>query len=125
MKGQKYRRSYSRSSGFGRLPSDGAGYRQDSETGAQDPEAVRLTHVLNGQIHQVLRKVEGKVTFHTARRLRSRSRNTERGLRGPSRDGRAAKLQSGLGCTAVLSYGEDCRSLAIVDSPRLNNGSMV
>jgi len=55
--------------------------------------------VLNGHIHQTLQKVEGNITFHTAR----------------STAVPAEKLRSFLGLTAV-SYVETGHSLAVIDS---------
>jgi 3',5'-cyclic AMP phosphodiesterase CpdA len=71
--------------------------------------------VLNGHIHQVMQKVEGKVTFHTARSTAFPQSQPGRGTPGPMRDLPAEKLRSMLGLTAV-SYVENAGSLAIVDS---------
>jgi 3',5'-cyclic AMP phosphodiesterase CpdA len=71
--------------------------------------------VLNGHIHQVLQKVEGKVTFHTARSTAFPQSEPGMGSPGPMRDLPAAKLKTMLGLTAV-SYVENPGSLAIVDS---------
>jgi 3',5'-cyclic AMP phosphodiesterase CpdA len=71
--------------------------------------------VLNGHIHQVMQKVEGNVTFHTARSTAFPQSEPGKGSPGPMRDLPAAKLKSTLGLTAV-SYTENRGSLAIVDS---------
>jgi 3',5'-cyclic AMP phosphodiesterase CpdA len=71
--------------------------------------------VLNGHIHQVMQKVEGKVTFHTARSTAFPQSQPGRGTPGPMRDLPAEKLRSMLGLTSV-SYVENAGSLAIVDS---------
>jgi 3',5'-cyclic AMP phosphodiesterase CpdA len=71
--------------------------------------------VLNGHVHQVLRKVEGKVTFHTARSTAFPQSEPGKGTPGPVRDLPAGKLKSALGITAV-SYVENSGSLAVVDS---------
>jgi len=71
--------------------------------------------VLNGHIHQVLKKVEGKVTFHTARSTAFPQSEPGKGTPGPMRNLPAEKLKSTLGLTAV-SYVENPGSLAIVDS---------
>jgi 3',5'-cyclic AMP phosphodiesterase CpdA len=71
--------------------------------------------VLNGHIHQVMQKVEGKVTFHTARSTAFPQSQPGRGTPGPMRDLPAERLKSTLGLTAV-SYVENAGSLAIVDS---------
>jgi 3',5'-cyclic AMP phosphodiesterase CpdA len=71
--------------------------------------------VLNGHIHQVMRKVEGNVTFHTARSTAFPQSEPGKGTPGPIRDLPATKLKAALGLTAV-SYVENQGSLAIVDS---------
>ena len=71
--------------------------------------------VLNGHIHQVMKKVEGKVTFHTARSTAFPQSEPGKGTPGPIRDLPADKLKAALGLTAV-SYVEKPGSLAIVDS---------
>jgi 3',5'-cyclic-AMP phosphodiesterase len=71
--------------------------------------------VLNGHIHQVMRKVEGNVTFHTARSTAFPQSEPGKGSPGPMRDLPAARLKAALGLTAV-SYVENPGSLAIVDS---------
>jgi 3',5'-cyclic-AMP phosphodiesterase len=72
--------------------------------------------VLNGHIHQILQKVEGNVTFHTARS--TAFPQPEPGMAespGPIKNVPAEKLRSFLGLTRV-SYVEKKGSLAIVDS---------
>jgi 3',5'-cyclic-AMP phosphodiesterase len=71
--------------------------------------------VLNGHIHQVMQKVEGKVTFHTARSTAFPQPEPGKGSPGPIRDLPAARLKGTLGLSAV-SYVETTGSLAIVDS---------
>jgi len=71
--------------------------------------------VLNGHIHQVMQKVEGNVTFHTARSTAFPQSEPGKGTPGPIRDLPAAKLKASLGLTTV-SYVENRGSLAIVDS---------
>ncbi|HEV3299684.1 MAG TPA: metallophosphoesterase [Planctomycetaceae bacterium] len=71
--------------------------------------------VLNGHIHQVLQKVEGHVTFHTARSTAFPQSQPGKGTPGPMRNLPAEGLRSTLGLTAV-SYVENSGSLAIVDS---------
>lgn len=70
--------------------------------------------VLNGHVHQVLQKVEGKVTFHTARSTAFPQSEPGKGTPGPVRDLPAGKLRGALGITAV-SYVETPGSLAVVD----------
>ena len=90
--------------------------------GTRDSEqALRLLRrfgsvtVLNGHIHQVLQKVEGKVTFHTARSTAFPQSEPGKGSPGPMRGLPADKLKAALGLTAV-SCAENVGSLAIVDS---------
>jgi 3',5'-cyclic-AMP phosphodiesterase len=71
--------------------------------------------VLNGHIHQILQKVEGKVTFHTARS--TAFPQPEPGTApspGPMRDVSAGRLRSLLGITRV-AYVERNQSLATTD----------
>jgi 3',5'-cyclic-AMP phosphodiesterase len=70
--------------------------------------------VLNGHIHQVMQKVEGNVTFHTARSTAFPQSEPGKGTPGPIRDLPAEKLKAALGLSAI-SYVENRGSLAIVD----------
>jgi Icc protein len=72
--------------------------------------------VLNGHIHQVMQKVEGHVTFHTARS--TAFPQPAPGMAdspGPIKNVPADKLRSMLGLTS-LNYRVAGQSLAIVDS---------
>jgi Icc protein len=71
--------------------------------------------VLNGHIHQAMRKVEGKVTFHTARSTAFPQHEPGKGSPGPIRDLPAGRLRATLGLSTV-SYVETTGSLAVVDS---------
>ena len=72
--------------------------------------------VLNGHIHQVLQKVEGNVTFHTARSTAFPQPEPGKAESpGPLKNVPADKLKSVLGVTQV-SYVENKKSLATVDS---------
>jgi 3',5'-cyclic AMP phosphodiesterase CpdA len=71
--------------------------------------------VLNGHVHQVMQKVEGKVTFHTARSTAFPQPEPGKGAPGPIRDLTAARLKATLGLAAV-SYVEKSTTLALVDS---------
>jgi 3',5'-cyclic-AMP phosphodiesterase len=71
--------------------------------------------VLNGHIHQVLQKVEGHMTFHTARSTAFPQSEPGKGTPGPMRGLAAEKLKTTLGLSAV-SYVENRGSLALVDS---------
>jgi 3',5'-cyclic-AMP phosphodiesterase len=72
--------------------------------------------VLNGHIHQILQKVEGNVSFHTARST-AFPQPTPGGAAspGPMKDVPADKLRQLLGLTSV-KYLQGDKSLAIIDS---------
>lgn len=72
--------------------------------------------VLNGHIHQVLQKVEGNVTFHTARSTAyPQPAPSTAPAPGPIKDVPAEKLRSVLGVTDV-NYVAKASQLAVVDS---------
>ena len=72
--------------------------------------------VLNGHVHQVLQKVEGNITFHTARSLAfPQPRPGEAPNPGPLKNVAADKLRDMLGITNV-DYVVRRGSLAIADS---------
>lgn len=72
--------------------------------------------VLNGHIHQILQKVEGNITFHTARSTAFPQPEPGKAESpGPMKDVPAEKLKSMLGLTSV-SYVQQNGSLAVVDS---------
>jgi 3',5'-cyclic AMP phosphodiesterase CpdA len=72
--------------------------------------------VLNGHIHQVFRKVEGNVTFHTARSTAfPQPEPGKAAAPGPLKGVPADRLRAMLGLTSV-SYIEGQGPLAIVDS---------
>jgi DNA topoisomerase VI subunit B len=72
--------------------------------------------VLNGHIHQILQKVEGNVTFHTARSTAfPQPAPGTAPAPGPIKDVPADKLRSMLGLTAVTYVSNDS-PLAVVDS---------
>lgn len=71
--------------------------------------------VLNGHIHQAMQKVEGKVTFHTARSTAFPQSEPGKGSPGPIRDLPAGRLRATLGLSTV-AYVERSGSLAVVDS---------
>ena len=72
--------------------------------------------VLNGHIHQTMKKVEGNVTFHTARSTAfPQGEPGKAESPGPVKNVAADKLRSVLGLTSV-KYVEKESSLAIVDS---------
>ena len=72
--------------------------------------------VLNGHIHQVMQKVEGNVTFHTARSTAyPQPAPGAADSPGPMKDLPAGKLGQTIGITQVR-YVENNKALAIVDS---------
>jgi len=72
--------------------------------------------VLNGHIHQILQKVEGNVTFHTARSTAFPQPEPGKAASpGPIKNVPADKLRRVLGITN-LAYVERKNSLAIIDS---------
>ncbi len=72
--------------------------------------------VLNGHVHQILQKVEGKVTFHTARSTAFPQPEPGKAESpGPIKNVAADKLKSVLGVTQV-NHVENKKSLATIDS---------
>jgi Icc protein len=72
--------------------------------------------VLNGHIHQILQKVEGNVTFHTARSTAfPQPAPGAAPAPGPIKDVPADRLRSTLGVTSVTYIARN-GSLAVVDS---------
>jgi 3',5'-cyclic AMP phosphodiesterase CpdA len=77
--------------------------------------------VLNGHVHQILQRVEGNVTFHTARSTAfPQPAPGSAPSPGPVRDLPAGRLRSTLGVTTVR-YVEGRGTLAIAD-PTLSEG---
>jgi 3',5'-cyclic AMP phosphodiesterase CpdA len=72
--------------------------------------------VLNGHVHQILQRVEGNVTFHTARSTAfPQPAPGSAPSPGPVRDLPAGRLRSTLGVTTV-AYVEGRGTLAVTDS---------
>jgi 3',5'-cyclic-AMP phosphodiesterase len=88
---------------------------RDAEQALKTLKRFGSLTVLNGHIHQIMQKVEGNVTFHTARSTAFPQSEPGKGTPGPIRDLPAEKLEAALGLTTV-SYVENRGSLAIVDS---------
>jgi 3',5'-cyclic AMP phosphodiesterase CpdA len=90
-----------------------------TEDGAQALGLLRRfgsVTVLNGHVHQILQRVEGRVTFHTARS--TAFPQPEPGTApspGPVRNVAADRLRSVLGITNV-TYTEGTRTLAVTDT---------
>jgi 3',5'-cyclic-AMP phosphodiesterase len=88
---------------------------KDSEQALKILKRFGSLTVLNGHIHQVLQKVEGNVTFHSARSTAFPQSQPGKGTPGPIRDLPATKLKSMLGLSEV-AYVENSGTLTIVDS---------
>ena len=90
-----------------------------TEDGAQALELLKRfgsVTVLNGHVHQILQKVEGKVTFHTARSTAFPQPEPGKAESpGPIKNVAADKLRGVLGVSQV-SYVENKKSLATVDA---------
>jgi Icc protein len=88
---------------------------QDSEQALKLLRRFGSVSVLNGHIHQVLQKVEGNITFHTARSTAfPQPAPGTADSPGPMKNVLAEKLRSMLGLTGV-HYKEHDRTLAVVD----------
>jgi 3',5'-cyclic AMP phosphodiesterase CpdA len=87
---------------------------QDAEQALALLRRFASVTVLNGHIHQVMQKVEGKVVFHTARSTAFPQAEPGKGTPGPVRDVPAEKLRGVLGLSQV-SYVATKTSLAIAD----------
>jgi hypothetical protein len=87
---------------------------RDAEQALKTLKRFGSLTVLNGHIHQILQKVEGTVTFHSARSTAFPQSEPGKGTPGPIRDLPADRLKAALGLSAV-SYVENRGSLAIVD----------
>jgi 3',5'-cyclic AMP phosphodiesterase CpdA len=89
---------------------------EDSEQALTLLKRFGSVTVLNGHVHQILQKVEGKVTFHTARSTAFPQPEPGKAESpGPIKNLAADKLRSVLGVTQV-NYVENKKSLATVDS---------
>jgi 3',5'-cyclic AMP phosphodiesterase CpdA len=89
---------------------------EDSEQALSYLKRFGSVTVLNGHVHQIMQKVEGNVTFHTARS--TAFPQPEPGTAespGPIKNIPAGKLGSVLGLTKV-NYVENGGALAILDS---------
>ena len=89
---------------------------EDSEQALSYLKRFGSVTVLNGHIHQVMQKVEGNVTFHTARS--TAYPQPEPGTApapGPVKDLPADRLSKTIGVTQIR-YVETNKSLAIVDT---------
>src|SRR5690349_2577778 len=94
----------------------------DSEQALSYVKRFGSVTVLNGHIHQIMQKVEGKVSFHTA--MSTAFPQPAPGTApsaGPMKVP-ADRLQQVLGITDV-NYLVSGRSLAVVDSPLADSGS--
>jgi 3',5'-cyclic-AMP phosphodiesterase len=94
----------------------------DSEQALSYVKRFGSVTVLNGHIHQIMQKIEGKVSFHTA--MSTAFPQPAPGTApsaGPMKVP-ADQLQRVLGITDV-KYLVSGRSLAVVDSPLADSGS--
>ena len=88
---------------------------EDSEQASALLKKFGSVTVLNGHIHQVMQKVEGNITFHTARSTAYPQPAPGTAPRpGPMKDVPADRLPSMIGVTQAR-YVESTKSLAIVD----------
>jgi 3',5'-cyclic AMP phosphodiesterase CpdA len=88
---------------------------QDSAAAMQLLKRFGSVTVLNGHIHQILQKVEGNVTFHTARSTAFPQPEPGKAESpGPIKNVAAEQLKKMLGLSTV-KYVENAGSLAIVD----------
>ncbi len=87
---------------------------QDAEHALQLLRRFSSVTVLNGHIHQVMQKVEGKMVFHTARSTAFPQSQPGRGSPGPIRDIPAERLRNLLGLTTIRLVSND-GPLAIAD----------
>ena len=88
---------------------------QDSERVLEMLRRFGSVTVLNGHIHQIMQKVEGHVTFHTARSTAfPQGTPGVAPTAGPLRDVPPGRLRSLIGVTRV-QYVERNNSLAITD----------
>ena len=89
---------------------------EDSEQALSYLKRFGSVSVLNGHIHQVMQKVEGNVTFHTARSTAfPQPEPGKADSPGPMKNVPAEKLKSMLGLASV-NYTERPGILAVVDS---------
>lgn len=88
---------------------------EDSEQALALLKRFGSVTVLNGHIHQVMQKVEGNITFHTARSTAyPQPAPGTAPAPGPMKDVPPDRLPSTIGVTQVR-YVESSKSLAIVD----------
>ena len=89
---------------------------EDSEQALSSLKRFGSVTVLNGHIHQIMQKVEGNVTFHTARSTAFPQPEPGKAASpGPIKNVPADKLRAMLGLSRV-DYVESRGHLAIVDS---------
>ncbi|HEV3027513.1 MAG TPA: metallophosphoesterase [Planctomycetota bacterium] len=88
----------------------------DSAQALQELRRFGSVTVLNGHIHQIMQKVEGNITFHTARSLAfPQPKPGEASNPGPMKNVAADKLRDMLGITSVDVVARR-GALAVVDS---------
>jgi 3',5'-cyclic-AMP phosphodiesterase len=87
---------------------------QDAEQALALLKRFGSVTILNGHIHQIMQKVEGRVVFHTARSTAFPQSEPGHGTPGPIRDLPADRLRGALGVTTV-GYVENRGPLALAD----------
>jgi predicted phosphodiesterase len=87
---------------------------QDAEQALALLKRFGSVTILNGHIHQVMQKVEGRVVFHTARSTAFPQSEPGKGTPGPIRDLPANRLRGALGVTTV-GFVENRGPLALAD----------
>jgi hypothetical protein len=96
---------------------------EDSEQALASLKRFGSLTVLNGHIHQIMQKVEGNATFHTARSTAFPQPEPGKAASpGPIKNVPADKLRAMLGLSRV-DYKERQGSLAIVDATLDGAGS--
>jgi hypothetical protein len=89
---------------------------EDSEQALSFLKRFGSVTVLNGHIHQAMQKVEGNITFHTARSTAyPQPAPGTAAAPGPTKDLPAGQLGKTVGITQVR-YLEKDNSLAVVDT---------
>ena len=101
-------------SAVGGLSAVGLGNRRH-RTGARIPETIRIRHGVERHIHQIVQKVEGNITFHTAMSTAFPQPAPGTAPKPGPMKVEAERLSSVLGITDV-NYVEGNHTLAVVDS---------
>jgi 3',5'-cyclic AMP phosphodiesterase CpdA len=95
---------------------------EDSEQALGYLKRFGSVTVLNGHIHQIIQKVEGNITFHTAMSTAFPQPQPAAAPKPGPMKVPAERLRSVLGVTSV-NYVEGRNTLAVVDSPLMQKWS--